>query len=221
MDVELNIINDNIYHFNYPTQYLLCSTHMRLQEFYESPLKDIRGKYFSHEQYMDRYAEEYGNFTYYSDWGGFNVPGHIIDIWRNNFIIESRLGTNVFSNKEFNLLKKLTDPLIKGEKFYVIGTYGENSSCFQHELSHAMYYLNDKYKKEVNRNIKKFSRTKEISKCLLEHGYDKSVLKDEIQAYMATGTVSSVNFALEFETSEDEMQSFKDIYNKYYKGLNI
>src|SRR5882757_828898 len=65
-------VADGIYLLRFKTQYELTSTFLRVQEHYESP--EFHGRIFSLEQYMDWYAEQYGNFTYYQDWSGFNVP---------------------------------------------------------------------------------------------------------------------------------------------------
>ena len=44
-------------------QYTLASAFLRFQEHYESP--KFRGEIFSLEEFMDWYAVEVGNFTYY------------------------------------------------------------------------------------------------------------------------------------------------------------
>ena len=73
-------IYPNLFLFTFPNQYELASTFIRLQEFYESPYKEIKGQYFTLEKYMDRYAkdQEDNKFTYFEDWNGFNVPGNIV-----------------------------------------------------------------------------------------------------------------------------------------------
>jgi len=54
---------------------------LRCQEFYESPFPDFRGKHFDIFQYMNHYRKENDSsfFTYPGDWGGFNVPGDIVE----------------------------------------------------------------------------------------------------------------------------------------------
>lgn len=47
----------------FKNQYECCSSFMRLQEFYESPFKEIRGRFFKLDQFMDVYAKKQGNFT--------------------------------------------------------------------------------------------------------------------------------------------------------------
>lgn len=65
-------IAKDIYLLRFKTQYELAATFLRVQEHYESPR--FHGRIFSLEQFMDWYAKRYGNFTYYEDWAGFNVP---------------------------------------------------------------------------------------------------------------------------------------------------
>ena len=66
---------DGIFLVRFDTQYALASTFLRIQEHYES--NRFRNRVFSLEQYMDWYAAEFGAFTYFEDWSGFNVH-----IWR-------------------------------------------------------------------------------------------------------------------------------------------
>ena len=82
MNFNCQEIFPNCFILNFKTQYELSSTFMRVQEFYESPFKNIKNKLFSHIQFMDTYANEYGNFTYTSDWAGFNVPGNVFNRWK-------------------------------------------------------------------------------------------------------------------------------------------
>ena len=74
--MRLKQVYPGLYFLKFPNQYEL--TMIRLQEFYESPYKNIRGKHFTLEQYMDAYAKHKGNFTYCSDWNGFNIPSIVI-----------------------------------------------------------------------------------------------------------------------------------------------
>src|SRR5206468_3707182 len=114
---------------------------------YESPYKEIRGKHFTLEQFMDRYARARGNFTYTTDWSGFNVPGHIVD----NFFVEF-LGDLL--EKEQTLFECLKphgcdNQFVCGAvRYYVIALYDDD--CLDHELAHAFYYLNDDYRKTVD-----------------------------------------------------------------------
>lgn len=66
-----------IYLVRLPNRYKLASTFMRFQEYYES--SKFRGRIFSSEEFMDWYAKQKGNSTYFQDWGsGFNIPSCVL-----------------------------------------------------------------------------------------------------------------------------------------------
>ena len=177
--MKLEIIDNNIYVFHATNQYELAITMMRLQEFYESGIDGIKGNYFSFEQYMDAYAAEYGNFTYTTDWSGFNIPGHIVQEFFRKFC-----GT--FSKREMELKKQLIEVIDSNREFYVIGVYQEAE--YAHEIAHALYYLNKEYHnaaKTITDGIPRLVYNK-IATILLEWGYDNDVMPDEIQAYLGT-----------------------------------
>ena len=189
-------IYPNLFLYTFPNQYELASTFIRLQEFYESPYKEIKGKYFELDQYMDLYVKDQkdNKFTYFEDWNGFNVPGNIIQEFKDKF-------EEHFTNKEYDLFQSLRksgktyDKSWKGckkihkEKYYIIAVVDKGKDTIQHEIAHGLYYLNKDYKREMNKLIKQMllplrSRA-EI--YLKKTGYCKAVLKDELQAYFATG----------------------------------
>src|SRR5215468_649159 len=115
-----------VYLLRFRTQYELTSTFLRVQEHYESP--KFHGRVFTLEQYMDWYAARHGNFTYYQDWSGFNVPSTAFGaFYAGKF--------DPLSEKEKQLLGLFRD---LREKFYVIGIYERGS--LTHELAHALYF---------------------------------------------------------------------------------
>ena len=156
-------------------QYTLASTFLRFQEHYESP--KFRGKIFSLEEFMDWYALKFGNFTYYQNWSGFNIPSSVLKPFR-----EGRF--NPLSRKE----KRLLDLLVNmPEPFYVVGTYGTRIDLptLKHELTHGLYHTVPEYRKRVRRILrpKKIRRFTEILK---KTGYHPSVWQDETNAYLLT-----------------------------------
>lgn len=160
------------------TRYEVCSTMMRLEEFYESPYKSIKGKYFTLEQFMDEYAKHKGNFTYTSDWSGFNVPSNVVDAFWSRFI------PNLLQ-KELKLRQVIET--IPDKKYYLIAVYKKGTEkALRHELAHAYYYLDPKYKKTMDELVEKFEYRKKMEAKLLKIGYCREVLKDEMQAYLST-----------------------------------
>ena len=200
---EFKKLTNQIYLIEADTQYELCMTFIRLQEYYESPFEDIRGKNFTLEDYMDRYAKENGNFTYCEDWNGFNVPGEVV---RKFFSTKhTEFMRNGASWKEKWLFTQLIDNNIlrNEEEFYLLGTHKEEKEedVLAHEYAHAFYHLDEKYRQAQNEWLDCLpeKQKKQIRKALKEEGYDKSVYWDEAQAYISTSHRSDLEDIFESE----------------------
>jgi hypothetical protein len=173
---------NHVYVVEAKTQYELAISFMRLQEFYESSFPEIQGNHFTFEQYMDRYAEEFGDFSYTSDWDGFNIPGHVV-------IQFFKIFTDLSDHEKE--LKSFLEPALNIKKktaFYVIGIH--NNAALDHEIAHAMYYITLEYTSTMNAitdTIPKFIYNR-MKKVLLKMGYCDNVIRDEIQAYLATSS---------------------------------
>ena len=170
--MKITKVIDRVFHVNCNTQRELTQLFIRLEEHYESP--QFKGKIFTLGEYRAWYAKEYGAWTYYTDWDGFNIPGS---------------GTVPFRTGLFDPLsaeEKLLLGLIphQMEEYYIIGTYGNDTETLDHEIAHAMYSIDPEYKSEVNRIIQQY-KLKELKTFLLSMGYHKDVLNDECNAYLA------------------------------------
>lgn len=163
-----------IYHIKMPSQYLLTSTFLRFQEFYESPR--FRGQGFTLEEFQDWYAETrpIKTFSYYDDWVGHNFPSSVVDNFTPDLF-------GVFSKKEHWVLDQLQH--IEG-KYYVIATFGDDTIF--HEVVHGLFYLNEEYANTVAGIVQEYDLT-EFKEALLGYGYCAEVLIDEINAYLLTG----------------------------------
>lgn len=190
LKIEKIEVAKRIFALRFESQYEACSTFMRVAEYYESPFKEIRGKFFTLEQYMDTYAKSKGNFTYTIDWGGFNIPGEtfkaFFEIFKDDLLV-----------KEARLRDLFFEEFANEEDFYVIGHYESDTkkvtksnieTTLAHEVAHGKFYLEPKYKQEALKLIKSLPEKSvdKITKKLLDLGYTKGVIKDEIQAYLAT-----------------------------------
>jgi len=183
--MKIKSSKDNIVVLTAETQYELTSTFLRMQEYYESP--EFKGIVFDLEDYMDWYAEKYGNFTYYSDWNGFNVPGDVVCSFFNEF----EKFSNRLSKKEQDLYNILEEYIVSDQKFYVIGLW-KTDNTVEHELCHAFYYIDPAYKKEMHSLLKNVPEEfkHRCRKVLQSDGYHKSVFVDETVAYLATNKIT-------------------------------
>lgn len=172
--MRVNKITNQIFHVEMDSRFELAATFCRFQEYYESP--EFKGKFFSLTEYKNWYIKEKGDWSYYSDWTGFNVPGYAILYW-NPKVLEPN------EAKLYNYFAGRIKP------FYVIGTFkGTELSTMGHELSHARYYINSSYKDAIDDIISECaslsSEIQSLQSWLLDLGYHNSVLNDEIQAYI-------------------------------------
>lgn len=159
----------------------LCMSFLRFQEFYESP--EFAGKVFSHAEFREWYianspaGKETGNFTYYDDWGGFNIPSYVLGpFYGGDF--------DPLTDLERNILQLFEDEV---SKFYVVDTSLESrEEDVKHELSHGLYYVNDEYKESVDAVIASIfeSDRERLGDFIKSHGYGDDTLVDEMHAYL-------------------------------------
>lgn len=162
-------LSDGIYLLRFESQYELASTFLRIQEHYESPR--FSGRVFSLEQYMDWYAARFGNFTYYQDWAGFNVPSTALrPFYQGKF--------DPLLEKEKRVLRLFEN--VRG-RFYVIGIY--KSADLTHELAHALFFTDPEYRRAVRQAMREYN-TRGLDKQIIKAGYAKHVVRDEVHAYL-------------------------------------
>lgn len=151
----------------------LGETFIRFQEYYESPSKKFRNQIFTLGHIKNYYSLLYGADLYSELWIGFNFPSSVLFPFKQGLF-------DPLTPQEKELLGLLK---YRNDKFYIIGA--QNNSTLRHELSHAMYGFNQKYKNEIDNLIKKHNKDFiKVSQYILKKGYDKSVLNDELQAYI-------------------------------------
>ena len=166
-----------IYLVTIETQYRLAATFLRFQEHYESP--QFRKKIFTLEEFMDWYATERGNFTYYGDWSGFNVPSWVLKPFFDGLF-------NPLSNKEQALLDVLKD--VKDD-YYVIGVSNEigiQDALLKHEFLHGLFYTVPHYRSDVQETLRALDISKICSALGSKAGYAPEVFEDETHAYALT-----------------------------------
>jgi hypothetical protein len=198
-DVDIVKLNKNIFWLKFPTKYLLTSTMLRFEEYYESP--EFHDKIFDIEEYTDWYVSKKGKFSYYEDWSGFNIPGDTLRPFINNAF-------NPLSRKEQSIVYYFED--IEVEKIYIIATLkSEKIGVIKHEIAHAFYYTNDDYKYKIDSLL----ISEDLSKMyvyLEKLGYSDKVFIDETQAYLISDPTK------DFKKLQKELRI---VFNKYYEPL--
>ena len=195
LNIKLKEIFPNFIHVIFETQFETNSTMLRFSEYVESPFKNIKGQFFTYEQFMQSYADNQSDkeFTYFVDWAGFNVKGE-------TFITVQKLFKKDLWEREKQLLELLSPWILSKKKFYVIGTSldgSKNQSLIDHETAHALSYMNNQYFKDQDLNLRNLKKDYKIvydglSTSLYNIGYGKDVIRDEIQAYMSSTSDSKL-----------------------------
>jgi hypothetical protein len=202
--------------------YDLAMLFCRVQEFYESPYKEIKGKNFTITELQRIYSlrREDGCFTYPNDWSGFNIPCKTIKACYGNKIKDKNEYDNVFETIDIKIKNKLKTRT----KYYVIGSDPKSKSTIEHEVAHAFYYLYPLYKREANKITDKLPKklSDKMKKWMLKIGYNKSSLQDELQAYLSSDDTETYDeiFTTVFEKNKLKQAEIKlKELNKKYKNM--
>jgi len=177
MSIEHRKLADRIHLLTFENQRDITSTFLRFQEHYESP--NFRGKIFSLEEFKEWYIKNSpkgiasGEFTYYSDWNGFNIPSYILTPFYDGKFVP-------LSEQEKSFLD-----IFKNEvgKFYVIGVHKQAPHFLKHEISHGLFHTNDSYRLEVQHILSQFGVEAIKEELRQKAGYHEEVLEDEVHAY--------------------------------------
>lgn len=149
---------------------------VRVQEFYESPSKLFRGKFFPLAKFKAWYCRtqsETGKFSYYRDFGGYNVPGDVFLDWATTYAGNE--------NEDEQGLLGLIGALPKD--FYVIGAPADSATTIDHELSHAFFHLFPEYRKLMVSMFDDFD-LRGVRRYLNGNMYAEPQFADEIVSYV-------------------------------------
>jgi hypothetical protein len=188
--------------------YDLAMLFCRVQEFYESPCRLFRGKAFSIWDYYRWYADANGgSFSYPADFVGFNVP---LPVARSCY--ELNTCETPYDDLMVQIVRRYFSPR---QMRYMIGVDSLRSETFRHELSHAMYALNSRYRKATNALTATIPAEKKERLCrnLIGMGYTTAVLNDEIQAYLATGPTAK--FLCGVSGTKRLQLQYRTLYQKF------
>jgi hypothetical protein len=202
-------ITHTIYHVFFESGARMAATMMRFQEFYESP--KYRGKYFTREEFLEWYSLEKNGATYMQNWSeeGFNIPSSVF---------------KPFNNKKFDPLTEDEEAFLgyfknKAGDFYIIATAPESGKAkLDHEIAHALYYLNVEYHTKVDDILATIDETP-IRTFLTTNpdyaSYHNAVLHDEVHAYLAHSSDELEAHGIDLAPYKETIEKLKKIYAAY------
>jgi hypothetical protein len=200
---------------DYDRAMLFC----RYQEFYESPNKKFRGKYFTWSEYMKYYKDHWkkDTFTYPIDWSGYNIPSHILEGGIDTFNKETEydeIMNDIYffcENYPLRFNKPRTD-------WYLIGASSKDLKTMDHEIAHGLYSTNKSYRLRMNTLLYLLPHKikEKIFKKLIKMGYadDEKILLDEAQAFLSTGLYNGLETKEIKKYEKDFINIFKEFTKK-------
>jgi hypothetical protein len=213
---KIKEIYNRIFLVTIKDQYDLGMTFCRLQEFYESSFKQFRGKTFTLSEFQRAYSKKFGEgaFTYPRDWAGFNVPGNVIEKFMSLTFDD---WGNAYDHAMENIYSKITkDDEYNGSSespYYLIAAEPKSHDTIDHEICHALYYLDSEYKRRADVIISELNRSlfAHFRSHLLSMGYSKQVITDEINAYIC---IDSYQLTDTIKMNRKERKNFTKIKHK-------
>lgn len=190
IDYKIEEVRPNVFAVIVKDHYHRAMLFCRVQEFYESPNPQFRGKSFSIWDYIEWYSREHRDvFTYTYDWGGFNIPLKTAwDCYEKLREHESPYDEVMESIIRTIELKMFYKKNTRNWNAYIIGADSTESDTFEHEICHGLYATNKEYKLLVDEVTETISTKDYVTfkNNLIKMGYTDGVIDDEIQAYLST-----------------------------------
>jgi hypothetical protein len=196
------------------TQKDLALAFCRVEEYYEGNPK-VNGKYLSFVDFIDAFMTDEGKLDYFHYWTGFNIPGDIFMKWSQNNMSDKTYWEIALADAVYKKID-FTKP------FYIIGGKKGDMEVIDHEIAHALYYMNEDYKNEMSDITYDFYKTQRSEytktvKTLKKMGYGENVIKDEIQAYLSTSGNKELveKFGLNLKKIKTIRTSFRKVLSRY------
>ena len=218
MKIEYKIeeVRHNVFAVIVKDHYHRAMLFCRVQEYYESPNPEFRGKNFSIWDYIEWYSREHGDvFTYTFDWGGFNIPLNVAESCYSKLL---KKGEFTPYDLEMNYIVKTIRGMVGNGKAYIIGAPTTEDETFEHEVCHGLYATNKEYKAlvdEITETIEWQDYLK-FEGNLLDMGYTASVIPDEIQAYLTTNyEYTKFSKGVSKKKCKEFHKQYQKVFNKY------
>ena len=213
--IELYHCGDHIWAIRATERTTRALMFMRAQEYYESSFDEIIGKQFKVSRFVDIYKQHYGKqeFTYGSDWAGFNIPSTVLEECMFNVPEDEINNWDKLMISVINTIKEQESD----HNYYLLGVDELDNSLLEHEFAHAMWFTLPEYKAEMSKmNEECDPIVKDMMyKCITEYGYADHVLPDEMQAYMSTGLGKKMQ-EMNIPDVEIWQQKYREIFDNYY-----
>ena len=202
-------LSSDIIWVDFDTQVGLTTTLLRFQEHYEG--KYHAGTIFTLDAYKEYYIKEHGAFTYYTDWNGFNFPGHILLPFHGGMM-------DPLSDAESSFLDAM-EAIKLPSNSYIIGTHSQKSQAYlKHETAHALFCVDSKYRAEVLEILTRVDLNP-IFRALSKHEYGSGTWVDECHAYLLEDLEQLRRWGVDTNPYLSTSSKLQIVYNRHSAKL--
>lgn len=208
---ELKQIRPQIFAISIKDNYQRTMLFCRYIEFFDSPYKEIKNKFFTWEKFMAVYKDKFNkdSFTYPKDWEGFSISSKMIkkaiSVFGKDKGPYDEIMGEIYSYCSKNSNKS---------EWYLIGVDNFTSDTIDHEIAHALYEIDSEYKKKCDKLISLIDKDdyQTLKKKIVDMGYmsDKHTINNEIQAFMSTKLSNGLDTKRLKEYQSKFINNFKD-----------
>lgn len=192
---------------------------VRYTEFYESKYDWIRDSRFTLVEQMSAYCREYlkdedATWSYTSDFSGFNFPADVIKHVHQLGIPDP----NHYDSLMLGIYG-LMHARAQGKPAYIIGTCSGDDATLDHEMTHAMWYIDDEYREIALKAINACSQElrDSVVNALAEQNYPAKVAFDELNAYVTTGEAGFFDGVKQQEELDSLRASLRKLHRERFK----
>lgn len=217
----LDEIKPKVFVATFHDHYDMCNVFLRFQEKTESLNEKFRDFPFTINEFQKWYSKNAPdqNYSYHNDWAGFlleknNIAKTLeqgipdINKWDQIFLTIYATCSSRYPNDNFVLIG-----LSRSEEDGIV-----SSSTLNHELAHAFYALEPKYKKSMDKLIAAIPNTLQelLIQVLSDWGYNSDCYADEIQAYLSTGIDYQELLEIQKMSNLEKIRlPFQKVFNTY------
>ena len=181
----------------------LTKSFFRMAEYYEGNRYIDKKQHVDMVEFLDNWMDRQGNADYFKFWDGFNITDSAFRSWRRT--------VGKLSQAEQTVVDAI-DQATKGmKKFCVIGVSGDDPATVQHELFHAKYYLDPKFKQQVDQlfdECRNDPAIKAMAKVLKNKLDYHTHIEEEIAAYLYAGSQLKLVFGVD---AKSLIQRFQEL----------
>lgn len=225
-------LTSNIIAAEFETQKEMMLTVARPAEYYESIDERLHNQAVSWSEFLNVFMTDAGVIEYFSSWSGFNLPGEKLLEWytlcRDASTREITFFNSVLARCAYNVVQDDHHRYIDGLKvryapFYVVAFCAGDEETIKHEIAHALFYLDPKYKQAMLKLNKALPA--ELAAALTTAfnlmGYRESVHQDEMQAYLIGASHPDEIFDKLTTLTNVDIKQLEQITRKYQKLFNV